>query len=88
MAMLKDNQGALEVDKIIVSTTVRTKDGEFPLAASKKPSDEELKAIEFELKNEQASEVVIEKEKEVPHTRDVLDEIFAPETAKRRRVRR
>jgi len=33
---LKDNQGALEVDKIIISTTVRTKDEEFPMAASKR----------------------------------------------------
>jgi hypothetical protein len=87
VAVLKDNQGNLVIDKIIVSTTVRTKDEEFPLAASKKPSDDELKAIEFELKGELVGEPPAEKEKVVQDTFDVLDEIFAPEKAKRRRVR-
>ncbi len=30
-AMLKLNQGTVEVDKVVATTTIRVKDGEFPL---------------------------------------------------------
>ena len=45
---------AYEVDKILVTTTVRTKDKEFLLAMATRPTTEEIKTIEIELKTEQA----------------------------------
>ena len=38
------------MDKIVVSSTVRAKDDEFPMAGSKGPTAEELKVIEVEMK--------------------------------------
>ena len=44
-----------EVSKLLVPTTVRVQDEEFSLAASKGPTDEELKTIEVEMRVGQAT---------------------------------
>ncbi len=51
MALLKLNQGMLKIDKVAVTTAVRTKDEEFPLSEAKRPTDDELQTIETELKS-------------------------------------
>ncbi len=47
-ALLKLSQGTLEIDKVVVTTASRTNDGEFPLAAAKRPTEDDLKAIQTE----------------------------------------
>lgn len=52
VAVLKVKDKFVEFDKVIVSTTVRTKDEEFPFSMSHGPSLDELKVIEASLKEE------------------------------------
>ena len=52
VALLKLVQNTFEVDRVVVTTTVRKKDEEFPLAAAKRPADDELRTSEMELRSE------------------------------------
>ena len=42
VAFLKLSHGTLEIDKVVVTTTVRIEDEEFPFSAAKRPTYDEL----------------------------------------------